>query len=92
MHQGRKDIIPPTAFPLAMAVPGVYEVADVRGGCQFTGKLLSMGVQPGKRLELITSGRRGPLMVNIEGNRIALGHGIAHRILVRNEISRRNTA
>ncbi len=92
MHQGRKDIAPDKAFPLTMASPGTYEVADLRGGREFTGKLLSMGVQAGKRLELITTGGCGPLMVNVEGSRIALGRGIAHRILVRNELSRRNSA
>ena len=92
MHSGRKAVTNAPAFPLSMTGPGTYEVAEIRGGCELTRKLLTLGIQPGQKIDLLNEDFRGPLMVGLAGNRLALGRGIAHKILVRQITDRRCTA
>jgi len=47
-------------------------------------RLARLGVRPGAVVRLVSSGPlRGPLLVEVEGMRVALGRGVARRILVR---------
>jgi Fe2+ transport system protein FeoA len=68
---------------LSMAAPGeeVYLVA-VRGGWGIRRRLADMGLNPGERLRVIQSDRSGPLLVAVRGFRLALGRGMAHKIIV----------
>jgi Fe2+ transport system protein FeoA len=68
---------------LSMAAPGeeVYLVA-VRGGWGIRRRLADMGLNPGERLRVIQSGRSGPMLVAVRGFRLALGRGMAHKIIV----------
>ena len=46
-------------------------------------KLDAMGLRPGKQLRMVSSQfMRGPITVLLDGRQIALGRGIARRILV----------
>jgi Fe2+ transport system protein FeoA len=69
-------------MPLAMASPGTEcEVRQLRGGGDFERRMLAMGLGPGRRLRV--SQREGGQMVVIVGEtRLALGRGIAQKILV----------
>ncbi len=70
-------------MPLAMASPGeVVRIADVRGGRGLTRRLADMGLLPGTVIRVINSQMRGPVVVEVKGTRLALGHGMAHKILV----------
>jgi len=70
------------AMPLAMASPGErLKVASVQGGCQAAQQLKEMGLLPGVELEVI-SANGGPMVVAVGGSRLALGRGVAHRVLV----------
>jgi len=70
-------------MPLAMASPGeVVRVADVRAGRGLTRRLADMGLLPGTVIRVINSQMRGPVVVEVKGTRLALGHGMAHKILV----------
>lgn len=47
-------------------------------------RLARLGIRPGAKVRLVNSGPwRGPLLVEVEGVRVALGRGVASRILVR---------
>ena len=58
-------------------------VVSVEGGHQVHHRLKSLGIRPGVIIEKI-SGRagRGPVVVRHGRSQTALGHGVAHRILV----------
>ena len=71
-------------MPLAMARPGqtVYLV-DVRGGLGLQRRLAEMGLGPGSRFTVQTSGRPGPFIISLKGSRLILGHGMVGRMFVR---------
>ena len=53
------------------------------GGHGLARKLDAMGLRPGKQLRMVSSQfMRGPITVLLDGRQIALGRGIARRILV----------
>ena len=71
------------AMPLAMASPGeVVRVAGIRAGWGLTRRLADMGLLPGTEVRVISSQRPGPVLVEVKGSRLALGHGMAQRIMV----------
>ena len=71
------------AFPLTMAVPGErVTVAGLRAGPGMQQHLTSMGLRPGEEILVINSGQPGPFLVAVGPSRVALGHGLAHRVMV----------
>ncbi|ACL03338.1 transcriptional repressor [Desulfatibacillum aliphaticivorans] len=72
-----------TLLPLAMAKVGEKAVIKDTTGCaKFRHRLLTMGLRTGDALEVITSDGRGQVVVSVEGRRMALGRGLAQKILV----------
>ena len=70
-------------MPLPMASPGkVVQVADIRGGWGLTRRLADMGLLPGTNIRVISNQMAGPLVVEVKGTRLALGYGMAQKILV----------
>lgn len=60
------------------------EVIELRGGWGMQRHLSSLGIRPGKILRKITSQPLGgPIMVEVEGARVAIGRGMAARIIIR---------
>ena len=61
-------------------------VLSIAGGFGAAHRLDSMGIRPGVRLRKI-SGQPfgGPVTVEVGGGRIALGHGLARKILIQPE-------
>jgi ferrous iron transport protein A len=45
-------------------------------------RLADMGLTPGAKVKVISSGRPGQVVIEVRGSRIALGHGVARKILV----------
>lgn len=45
-------------------------------------RLRVLGLRPGARLKLLGRGPGGPVLIEIDGCRLALGQGVARRILV----------
>jgi Fe2+ transport system protein FeoA len=71
-------------MPLAMARPGeTVELVDVRGGLGLQRRLAEMGLGPGSRFTVETSGRPGPFVIRVKGSRLILGHGMVTRVFVR---------
>ena len=73
----------PTAGSLAQLPTGAHAVVQrLCGGRGLAGRLASMGLTVGCRLEVLQHRRRGPVLVRVRETRIALGHGEAAKILV----------
>lgn len=53
------------------------------GGGAFKERLISMGLLPGKAIEILSSRRNGPVVIRINDTRLALGHGMAEKIYIR---------
>jgi ferrous iron transport protein A len=53
-------------------------------GCaQHCGRIEQMGVRVGKRVEMLSNAGSGPLVVRVDESRIAMGRGMAMKIMVR---------
>ena len=53
------------------------------GGGTFKEKLVSMGILPGKEIDILSSRKNGPVVLKIHDTRLALGHGMAQKIFVK---------
>lgn len=54
------------------------------GGHGLTTKLNAMGIFPGKNLKVISnSSFGGPVTIQVNSNKIAIGRGMAHKIFVK---------
>ena len=72
------------AMPLAMARAGeVVTVVGVRGGWGLQRRLADMGLTPGVRIRLINNQIAGPVLVELRGARVALGRGVAQKVMVK---------
>ena len=70
-------------MPLSMVSAGeTVEIAAVRAGWGLQRRLADMGLTPGVRVRVVNSQGRGPVVINVRGSRLALGHGVAHKIMV----------
>jgi ferrous iron transport protein A len=59
-------------------------VAERRGGRGLSGRLESLGVRVGKKVTKVSSQlMRGPVTIRIDGFQVAVGFGMAKKILVK---------
>ncbi len=57
-------------------------VVSVAGGHGVVSRLAALGVLPGVEVEVLINSMHGPSLVAVMGTRIALGRGMAHKVLV----------
>ncbi|RKY40562.1 MAG: ferrous iron transport protein A [Candidatus Omnitrophota bacterium] len=57
-------------------------IAEIKGGWGIRHRLLLKGIKEGSIVRVISSGR-GPVVIEVEKNTVALGKGIAQKILIR---------
>ena len=70
--------------PLSKVKSGqTLEVVDLIGGDRSTRRLLEMGLYEGAAIEVISGLGWGPVVLKLAGTRLALGRGLANKILVR---------
>lgn len=70
-------------MPLSLASPGeTVSIVGIDAGRGLGRKLVDMGLVPGTEIKVVTA-HGGPVIVEVKGTRLALGHGMAHKILVR---------
>ena len=70
-------------LPLAMINPSEeVTVAEIRGGRGLVQRLSDMGLTPGTKLKVINSQMPGPVLIDLRGSRLALGHGVALKVMV----------
>jgi len=73
----------PDAIALSKARQGLqYRVVRITGGTGVQHRLASLGVLPGQSITIMQPGGFGPVMIAVKGSKIALGHGITHKVLV----------
>jgi len=83
--QAKKASLPGTITlkPLtAMPVGTAAQVRHFEGGHDFAARALAMGFSLGAEVTVIQNDGRGPILVGIQGTRIALGRGEAAKIQV----------
>ena len=54
----------------------------VNAGRGLQTRLASMGLYPGVEMEVISNNPHGPFIVDVNGSRLILGKGMAHKIIV----------
>jgi len=70
-------------LPLAMINPSEEAtVTEIRGGRGLVQKLADMGLTPGVKIRVISSNKPGPILIDIRGSRLVLGHGVAQKVMV----------
>jgi ferrous iron transport protein A len=70
-------------IPLSMVSTGeTVKLAAVRAGWGLQRRLADLGLTPGVRVRIISSGKPGPVVLDVRGSRLALGYGVAHKIMV----------
>ncbi len=71
------------SMPLAMARPGeLVTVIGVRAGWGLQRRLADMGLTPGVQIRVINSQMPGPVLIDLRGSRVALGRGVAQKVMV----------
>jgi ferrous iron transport protein A len=69
-------------FPLAMATVGEQvRLESIHGGENLIHRLTALGLTPGVELSIVQDSG-GPLLVSVRDSRIALGRGMAHKVMV----------
>ncbi len=69
------------SLPLTMVSPGErVKITDFNGGTQIRKRLSDMGISIGQEVEVLNKG--GPLIVSVKGSRVALGKGLAQKVIV----------
>ncbi len=70
-------------MPLAMARDGeLVTVIGVRAGWGLQRRLADMGLTPGIQIRVINSQMPGPVLIDLRGSRVALGRGVAQKVMV----------
>jgi len=71
-------------MPLTMATPGEdVRLVEIRGGREMKQRLADLGLNLGMTVRVINGEHRGPLIVAVKDSRLAIGWGMAHRIIVK---------
>lgn len=59
------------------------KVIDIQGGQGVRQRLGQMGIHPGDTITILRYGAlRGPILIEIHGSQVALGRGIASKVIV----------
>jgi ferrous iron transport protein A len=70
-------------MPLTLAGPGEkVTVVEIKAGHGLARRLADMGLNQGVTLKIISSQMPGPVLIDLRGSRLALGSGVAHKIMV----------
>jgi ferrous iron transport protein A len=54
----------------------------LRGGEEFTHRMVALGFTPGVEVTVMQNYRRGPILLTVRDTRVALGRGEAFKVLV----------
>jgi ferrous iron transport protein A len=57
-------------------------IVEIRGGYGFIRRMQEMGFTKGEKIQLLSAGHPGPVRVKIKGSTMAIGHGVARKIMV----------
>ncbi len=60
-------------------------VVDVAGGRGAAGRLLALGLVPGRRVQVLKNDGQGPVILAAGATRLAVGRGLALKVRLRGE-------
>jgi len=60
-----------------------YTMVGLEGGQAFREKLYSMGLNPGVKVKILINPGHGPVEIEARQTRLAIGRGMAARIIIR---------
>jgi len=84
---GRKDrdMVEGTVLPLTQMQSGQSGIlAEILGGYGLVNRLDALGLRPGRRITKVSSMlMRGPITVRFDRSEVAIGFGIARKVMVR---------
>lgn len=70
-----------------MAVGQTGTIVQILGGHGLVRRLQALGIRPGKRITKVSSTfMRGPVTIQVDNAQIAIGFGMANRIIVELDI------
>jgi len=70
-------------IPLTMVLSGKkVKIVSLAGGRGMQERLISMGLRPGAEIEVMRRGAPGPFIVAVGEARLAIGAGMAQKIMV----------
>ena len=71
-------------IPLTMLKAGQSgKIVEIQGGPGLINRLNALGIRPGKRITKVSSMLiRGPVTVQVGGTQVAMGFGMARRVIV----------
>jgi len=79
----QNDAVMTPSMPLAMASAGEkVRIHSLAGGRGMHQRLSSMGLNVGTEIEVVKRGIPGPFLVGLGDTRLAIGAGMAHKIMV----------
>lgn len=71
------------AFPLSLAGRSdTVRIARYRSGTQMESRVKDLGLAPGVTVKILRNDGHGPLLLLVGGSRLALGGGMARKIMV----------
>ena len=71
-------------IPLSEAEVGRdVKLVTIDAGRELASRLVAMGLVPNSVITVVGVGRPGPFTINVKGSKVALGKGMAQRIMVR---------
>jgi ferrous iron transport protein A len=60
-------------------------IVALRAGWGMQRRLADLGLTPGTKIRVVHSGRPGPVVLEVRGSRLALGQGVAGKVIVKPE-------
>lgn len=71
-------------YPLSQLGPGKEGVVKyLVGGFEFQRKIFSLGIRTGKKIKVVSSQPfRGPVVIRIGNMKVAIGRGMASKIII----------
>jgi len=60
-------------------------VICIRGGRGACHRLTELGLLPGEKLTMLHNSSFGPVTICVKGSKLSIGHGLAQKIIVREE-------
>lgn len=59
------------------------KLVSIEGGTGLCQRLAEMGLVPGSVFKVVSNGHPGPFVLKVKDSKLALGHGMADKILVK---------
>ena len=70
-------------IPLSEAETGRdVKLITIDAGRGLTSRLVAMGLVPNSVITVVGVGRSGPFTINVKGSKVAIGRGMAQKIMV----------